>query len=54
MRNIKLLTAFVVLFSTVLTVSSCKKDRDNDFQLGNQHMMNDHSAVSAERAGQPR
>jgi putative membrane protein len=40
MKNIKLLTAFVLLFSTVLTVSSCKKDRDNDFQLSNQDFVN--------------
>jgi putative membrane protein len=36
MKNFKLLTVFVVLFSTVLTVSSCKKDRDNDFRMSNQ------------------
>ena len=36
MKNIKFLTAILLLFSTALTVSSCKKERDNDFRLSNQ------------------
>lgn len=40
MKNIKVLTGLLVLFSTVLTVSSCKKDRDNDFRLSNQDFVN--------------
>lgn len=40
MKNIKFLTALLLLFSTALTVSSCKKLGENDFRLSNQDFVN--------------